>query len=389
LWRVDLTNKQAAKFIEIKKDTRTSARAGLLKINGYHIKTPVLWLGHNFKAPICLWNEEEVNLPGLLVNACEILRRPGRVKNIYDRGIRSYLGYQGPIMMDSGGFLFQKNKRINVRHSKISEMYKKADIDIGVVLDHPLDPTLPASHNRQRWERTLRNTAAMASHNDTYEFMPVVHGYTLNALKKACQQIRKILGEPSLIGIGSLVPLMKTNLSNKFSYQKSDGANGNHEEFLLDALKLVRDHFPSSFLHVFGVGGITTALAVFSFGADSTDSVAWRLKAAYGAIQLPGTSDLFLSPRLKSPKSRPVLKEKDEISLLRCNCPECSPYKNIGWLKRHLDSSFKARTIHNGWVFLKEVQAFRKAILAKRGHVFIRKRLSKRHHFFRLFNDRK
>jgi len=278
---------QSAEFTEIKRDRSTAARAGLLIINGYTIKTPVLWLGHNFKGPVYLWKEQQARVPGVLVNACEILERSSVAQSVNTKGIKDFLGYNGPIMMDSGGFLFQKNSNMTVRPGKIMDFYEKAKIDIGVTLDHPLNPSLSASENKRRWERTLRNTEAMVSNGNSYAFMPVIHGYTLNALKSACRQIRHFVGKPSLIGVGSLVPLMKTSyLGDGFRYQRSDGRKGNHITFISDALKLVHDEFPSSFLHVFGVGGITTALSVFALGADSVDSVAWRLKAAYGAIQL-------------------------------------------------------------------------------------------------------
>lgn len=220
----------------------------------------------------------------------------------------------------------------------------------------------------------------------SYGFMPVVHGYTLNELKKSCQQIRNIVGEPALIGIGSLVPLIKASyLGNGFLYRRSNGENGDHITFIADALKLVREEFPNSFMHVFGVGGITTALLMFALGADSVDSVAWRLKAGYGAIQLPGISDRFLSPRPESKKSRPVLSEKEEKTLAHCDCPICINYRKIGWQKRRLDNSFKSRAIHNGWIFLKEVVAFRDEIFKGKGYHFIVERLSKQHRLSKLF----
>lgn len=382
-----LSKNSKAKFIEINKDKGTNSRAGLLTINGFTIKTPVLWLGHDFIGPLSPWKEKQIKLPGLLVNAYQILKKPFLTQCIYDKGIHGYLDFNGPIMMDSGGFLFQNHNEMRVCASKIIEIYEKAGVDIGVVLDHPFNPSLPASQNRKRWKRTLKNTEAMISKGGSYAVMPVVHGYSLQTLKIACREVRHIFGESSLIGIGSLVPLIKANyLGNGFRYRRNNGKIGNHLMFIGDGIKLVRDEFPNSFLHVFGVGGITTILSIFSMGADSVDSVSWRLKAAYGAIQLPGISDRFLSPRPDSLKARKVLQRHEANILSQCDCPVCAPFKRLGWQKRYLDSSFEARTIHNSWVFLKEVREFRKSILTGEGSVFLAKKLSRSHRFSYLFN---
>ena len=372
-------------FMESRRDKCTSARAGVLSINGHNINTPILWLGHNFKGPLNVWEERRVRMPGVLVNACEVMKLPNLDQSVYEPGMHSYLNFTGPVMMDSGGYLFQKHKRLGISASSIAEIYKEARIDIGVALDHPLDPSLPTHKNKIRWHRTLRNIELMAISASSYEFMPVVHGYTLNALMVACKELKSLLGDPSLVGVGSLVPLIKNSyLGNGFRYDRSNGHRGDNITFIADAIKLVRDEFPHSFLHVFGVGGITTALSIFALGADSVDSVAWRLKAAYGAIQLPGVSDRFLSPRPNSQKVRRVIDGDEEILLAACRCPVCSVYKGIGWRKRRLDNSFKSRSMHNGWVFLEEVHSFRSAILKGRGYNFIAKGLTKSHRLFSL-----
>lgn len=383
-----MTSNAGVKFKRLQKDRGTDAQAGLLSVNGHCIKTPVLWLGHNFSGPVDVWNERRMSVPGFLVNACEIIKRPIVNQTITDKGMHEYLGFKGPIMMDSGGFLFQKARRMNVRPRKIMELYRESKIDIGVTLDHPLDPSLSSSRNRRRWERTLRNTETMASTVNSCAFMPVVHGYSLRSLKAACRAIRRILGEPPMVGVGSLVPLVKASyLGNGFRYQRKNGEDGDHVRFIADALSLVRDEFPKSFLHVFGVGGTTTIMSIFALGVDSVDSVAWRLKAAFGAIQLPGTSDRFLSPRPKSPKARKTIQGIENDILARCRCPICSQYESLGWQKRRLDASFRARTIHNAWVFLREVQRFRKAVLNGKGYRFLEKGLSKMHRFYRFFHE--
>ena len=377
-------------FTEIKRDKSTNARAGVFTVNGYKIETPVLWLGHNFGGgSVPIWLHDQVDVPCLSVNACQILRKSGLTKSVGDSGIHNYLKYDGPIMMDSGGFLFQKHEKITVHPQEISRLYAVAGIDIGVVLDHPLSPSSSAFENNKRWALTLRHTETMASTFGSYTFMPVLHGYTLGRLERACQQIRSVVGTPAAVGLGSLVPLMKGNYPRKgFSYVRKGTANGNHLTFIGDALELVRDEFPDSLLHVFGIGGISTVLAIFALGADSVDSVAWRLKSAFGAIQLPGVSDRFLSPRPHSRRVRRVLKGEELNLLAKCNCPVCSRFSHLGWQKRCLDTNFKARTVHNALSSRREVRSFREAVLRGEAATFLSQKLSNSHRLSQLIFDR-
>lgn len=368
------------RFREVKRDADSLGRVGVLSVNGFSIDTPVLWLGHNFKGPVRYWQQKGTRLPGLLVNAYEILRRPQRTQKMVDSGLQKNLGFRGPILMDSGGYLFQRSTDVSASAHKVANLYECCEADIGVALDHPLDPSTSATEHRRRWKLTLRNTEQMAGEVRGYGFMPVVHGYTLRQLKRACDDVKSAVGTPALVGVGSLVPLLKASyLGSGFAYVAPDRKKKNHVAFIADALRLVRGEFPTSCLHVFGVGGATTILAMFALGADSVDSVAWRLKAAYGAIQLPGVSDRFMSPRPSSPKNRRVIDEKETQQLARCRCPICVRYEHVGWSKRRLDSDFRSRAIHNAWVYLREVEAFRQKALDGGTGRFLRNRLSKSH----------
>ena len=367
------------------KDKDTSARTGKLRLSRSTIRTPILWLGHQIANEPTLWRF--FNVSGILVNACDILTSNGISKRIEKEGIRNFLEYDGPIMMDSGGFQFQKKDTIDINPIMIMNLYEKSRPDIGVILDHPLD-LISEKKNGERLLSTMKNTGIMLKKNGNVVLLPVIHGYATDDIYQLIEYIKDIIGDPTLIGVGSLVPLIKAlngrkefimskeSIVEKMGPPKAKALTG---FYMVEIVKLIRREFPRSFLHVFGVGGVTTILTIFSCGADSVDSVAWRLKAAYGAIQLPGTGDRFMSPRPNSPKSRKVI-QNDEIELLKkCKCPICSSYKRTKWLMKHLDSSFEARAIHNAWVFLQEVDTLRHAIKIGRVKALIRSRASKTH----------
>ena len=98
---------------------------------------------------------------------------------------------------------------------------------------------------------------------------------------------------------------------------------------------------------------------LFLMGVDSVDSVAWRLKAGYGAIQLPGITDRRVETMPSANRARRML-DKEEYDLLeQCQCQVCDGRSMNDRLS--LLSSFTPRAIHNAHVFISEVNQMREA----------------------------
>lgn len=347
------------------QDKKIFSRKGNLKINGRSIETPALWLGHVIGGLPRPW--EVFPMKKLIVNAHDILKRPTICEEICKKGIHKYLNFDGLVLMDSGGFLFQKKEKIDIEPSNILELYEKSKPDIGVVLDHPLDPLQSNKLNKQRWEDTLKNTEYMINNNSKINLMPVLHGYHLRDLKKACMDIKKLDENPQLIGLGSLVPLMfRTKGANKFN---------NCLHFVMDAIQLLRKEFPNSLLHAFGIGSTKSMHLMYALGVDSLDSTGWRIKAAYGVIQLPGVGDRYAKPRNNG---RPSLNYNEKKLLEKCECPVCND-KQLDERMDILDDNFKSRALHNAWVFTEEQKTFRNHLINGNADIFVKKRLEKGH----------
>lgn len=346
------------KFKIIENDSYTNARLGILNLNGKKIKTPVLWLVCSIKDKPRPW--EYFNVKTIMVNAYEIF-----VKKITINSIHKFLNTNGLIMMDSGGFQLMK-KNISITPSEILKIYKQTEPDVGVVLDFPLDPS-NMDNRLDRWKKTLKNTKFMLDNSHDIVLMPVIHGYTLKEIKKACHEIKKIT-DPKFVGIGSLVPIIRNMKTSNIS--KLNGINT--IEFMIKKILTVRKEFPDAFLHVFGIGSVATMHLMFSLGADSVDSLSWRMKAGFGAIQLPGIGDRFISPN----NGRKRLEE--DYLLKKCECPICIG-KSLNDRKKALDNSkhgtFYNRAIHNAYTFKEEEHEFHKALCDGNLMNFLEKRL--------------
>jgi len=346
----------------------TRVRSGLLKLGDLNLETPILWLGQQIYGVPEPWTQF-AGISGIMVNASEVLSyaRP-------QQGIHEFLSCPGiPVMMDSGGFLFLKKKCLTVTPDDILELYRSSKPDIGVILDHPLDPEETTKVNNRRWQKTLENTRRMIEGNSgELALMPVVHGHTLDEVREACEAVKAVM-ETRLIGIGSLVPLIKGNsTSKKFgdpnrSKTATTGRTSGmaSRQFLIEAVKLVREEFPDAFLHVFGIGSVTTMHLMFSLGVDSIDSISWRLKAAFGMIQLPGVPDRYPRPKKSTNKTRAVLSASEGQILIQCKCPVCVEL-SLEERIEVLDNSFRKRAIHNAWTFVQEGMTFRE--YAKQSH---------------------
>lgn len=343
-------------------DTFPLVRSAKLKINKKSVYTPLLWLGHLPSAQPHIWNHFDIET--IMVSAYEIIRNRKVYEEICEKGIHKYLGFDGLVIMDSGGFSFQKKDSLEVDPEDILELYEISKPDLGVVLDHPLNPLENEMKNKDRWMKTLQNSDLMLK-NGKIPLIPVVHGYSLEDLRNSCNDIKKIHENPPIIGLGSIVPLIfKCRGSKKFK---------NSVNFIIDSVRMVRKEFPDSLLHVFGIGSAKSMHLMYSLGVDSLDSMGWRLKAAYGCIQLPGVGDRY---PLNKNNGRPSLSKDDKKLLDLCECPICR-YKSLKEKIEVLDSDFKSRAIHNAWVFMRERDLYYEKLLDGSCFDFCNERLKK------------
>jgi 7-cyano-7-deazaguanine tRNA-ribosyltransferase len=374
---------QHSALYAVEKEAYSSdARTGRLKVGNDEVSTPILWLGHRVRGNPKPW--QAFHLPGVLMNAWDILSTGQASENIRKAGIQEYLnlGISCATFLDSGGYLYLKRDDVRPDPLEILGLYEDSAPTIGAILDHPLDPFLPAKVNEKRWRQTMANTRLMYERNGNVTLMPIVHAHSVDQANKACADLRQAVGEPVVLGIGSLVPLMRTHHNGEVLRRKPSGQSEAPVEYhqssrhlVVEIIKTIRAEFPHAFLHVFGVGGTTTMHVMFALGVDSLDSIGWRLKAGYGAVQLPGFGDRFTGDRQRKKRTLLMDDEKATEALLECQCPVCQEHATLEKRLAALDKSFNNRALHNAWVFVQEADAFRAQIGTNSVESFVRERL--------------
>jgi len=322
------------------------------------IETPFLWFTQPLKGYPRPWHFFKID--GLMLNAYEILQNSSANKHLREKGVHKYMKFNGLIAMDSGGFLFMKRGIIDIEPETILTFYEKSKPNFGVVLDYPLSPNLSREEMRRRLLKTLENTKRMVEAKQTPnpELIPVIHGYDVKSVECYVKKLQEI-GEFNIYGIGSLVP----------SVFNTKGVGGIYN--VVKIVSFVKTLLPTKIIHVFGIGGTLTMHLMFYAGADSIDSSSWRSKAAFGAIQLPGLGDRYITPR-KRHKTYPKLKIEERRILDECKCPACRKEGLEGLRKR-----FILRALHNAWVHQKEVEKARKLIKNNKYEEYVKRVIGK------------
>ena len=330
------------------------------------IEKPYFWLGVPIKGDPQPWREYRWRY-GLMPNAYEILSSPRLDESVRKHGISRFLDFQGNIAIDSGGYQFLYQLSTSIRPDDVLELYRNCKPDFGVVLDHPISPGLSLQRRRTRQAETLANTRYMISHRVSRSpvLIPVIHGHHPITLGVYIKKLMSIC-DPPVIAIGSVVPSIFSTTGAATSYQA------------IRALAFIRRKLPDKVLHVFGVGSIMTMHLMYYAGIDSVDSSAWRIKAAYGAIQLPGICDRNVTGKSAKAKYKRLSKKERQV-LDSCRCPICRA-EGIA----HLKKSFQARAIHNSWVYQSEVDLVRRLMRSGEYERYVERTLSSNPRFSKI-----
>lgn len=269
------------------------------KIGVSKFKTPALFASYRIsdfpRAGLLCHPWKMTGTQAVLVNAFDLLgnkRTQIAATKIKEKQgtLHEFIEFNGPLMLDSGAFNFQKQTEISIDPLDVLSTGIEFKVDISVVLDHPFLPTSGPRAKGERWKRTVENTHKMfkkldslnGSVPDDFQLMPVLHGHSPRILKSRLDDIVKICGpNPPIIGIGSLAPLARNGSKRK----------------VIDIICKVRKLLPNSHIHCFSMGSTLLMLFAFYCGADTVDSQSWMLSAAFKNVQLPGFHWTRFSPR--------------------------------------------------------------------------------------------
>jgi 7-cyano-7-deazaguanine tRNA-ribosyltransferase len=246
------------------------------------------------------------------------------------RGLHAMLGFDGPVMTDSGAFQLSVYGSVEVTNEEIISFERDIGADIGVPLDIPTPPDVPLERAKDELETTLSRLAVAREFSGGMMLAGPVQGSAYPHLRE--EAARSVYGMGfDIYPLGAVVPLMEA-----YRYRE-----------LVDVV--VRSKMglgPDAPVHLFGAGHpMMLALAV-SLGCDLFDSAAYALYAKDGRyMTVDGTYHL------------------DQLQYLPCDCPVCSSH-GVEDLAE-MDGKARTRLLaeHNLYVTFAELRLIKQSII--------------------------
>jgi len=311
-------------------------RLGTIFTTHGKLNTPVL-------LPVINPNNQEIppdelvncGAQAFITNAYLLYRDIKNREKALKSGLHDYIGFQGPIMTDSGAFQLMEYGKVSVSNSEITQFQERIQSDIGVFLDIPTK-----ERKFQEVDAALKETLVRADDHvrernpetNTLWAGPIQGGEFLDLVEYSCNEMasKKFDIHP----LGSVVPYLE-----RYDF-----------ETVIKMILVAKRHLPLNRpIHLFGAGHpMFFAISIF-LGVDIFDSAAYFLYAKKNRyLTVFGTHYL------------------DKLRYLPCSCNVCQSY-TAEKLKK-LDK--QTRTIllakHNLFVSFEEINRIKQAIVEGR-----------------------
>ncbi|HKZ58308.1 MAG TPA: tRNA guanosine(15) transglycosylase TgtA [Candidatus Thermoplasmatota archaeon] len=280
---------------------------------------------------------DEFGFRAVITNAYIIRRSEGLAERALKEGVHRLLGFDGPIMTDSGTFQMRMYRDAEVTNAEIVSFQLAAGSDIATPLDLFTEPGEPLGKAESDWAETLgRYLEALALPNPKGALLAltVQGGSHLAVRRRAAGDLSAL---PAAVHpIGGVVPIME----------------GERYSLLADVIATAKAALPRGRpVHLFGAGHpLVIPLAVW-LGCDLFDSSSYAKYAHDG--------------RLLYPDGTRALADLEENP---CPCPVCARHTPADLRALPPPERYLALARHNLHVLSAEMRKARQAI--REGSVF-------------------
>ncbi|CAG0975853.1 MAG: tRNA guanosine(15) transglycosylase TgtA [Candidatus Methanoperedens sp.] len=305
-----------------------AGRIGRLKTCHGIIETPTIMpvVNPNIQT-IKPWELRKFGAQIIITNSYIIYRKPELRERALQEGLHSLIGFDGPIMTDSGSYQLSIYGEVEVNNKQIVEFQQNIGSDIGVPLDIPTPPDVSRMRAESELEQTIaREKEALLSRKDMLLAAPV-QGSNFADLRERCARELSVLGF-DVYPLGAVVPLME-------SYRYSE---------LVDVIVASKKGLsPAAPVHLFGAGHPMMFSLAVALGCDLFDSASYALYAKDGRYMTTrGTYHI------------------ENIQYLPCSCPICSSLTVQELFESEKREELLSR--HNLYVTFEEIRVVKQAI---------------------------
>lgn len=252
---------------------------------------------------------------GVMVSAYEFMISRIKRERAKSKGLTEVLEFNGPIMLDSGGYQHLKGKDISYSPEDLVKFAHECGADFLFALDYP--PRITDNDFQLISKKNFKNYLRMAS---TMDVIPVIHAPPSLARKEI--EFLKPL-RPPYVGVGGLVPSLR-------GWVKMN----------LETIDLVNAELPESRVHLMGFGAPKIG-SRYVREAHSLDYGGWRTAAATSYLLTPNGYRKIGTRNKNGHAARP---SRTEHSQIRSVC------EKLGLNRRALTKDFGSRAIFNAYV---------------------------------------
>ncbi len=305
-------------------------RIGALEMGKTEVETPLIMPVVNPK------NQEippaeirKMGFQAVITNSYIIYRDAALREKALSNGLHKLLGFDGPIMTDSGSYQLYSYGSVEVGADEIVEFQSRIGSDMGVILDIPTPPDAKRELAEKDLMETLNRAKAALAVRGEMSLAGTVQGSThLDLREKAAKELGTL--DLDLYAIGGVVPLME-------NYRFADLAR-----VVLHAKKHIPPNKP---VHLFGCGHPMVFAFAVALGCDVFDSAAYALYAENDRyITAEGTMRL------------------DELQEFPCSCAVCSENEPEEVRALEVEDKIKLLARHNLAATLQEMKRVKQAI---------------------------
>lgn len=242
-------------------------------------------------------------------------------------GLHDLLGFEGPIMTDSGAFQLSVYGSVEVQPLEILNFQFAIKSDICVPLDIPTPPDVSANRAESELLETEKRLEEAAMQDRPALLAGPIQGSTHPDLRHRAARFLRDKGF-DVYPVGGVVPLME-------AYRFKD---------LVEVVTAAKKGLgPGAPVHLFGAGHPMVFALAAAMGCDLFDSAAYALYARQGRyLTVLGTWKL------------------EEMNYLPCSCPVCHTHTQ----KELMESSQKIKLLamHNLYISLQEMELVKQCI---------------------------
>ncbi len=298
---------------------------------------------------VAFWELQKLGFKGILANTYHLYLRPGVGLIKKAGGLHRWIGWEGVILTDSGGYqvfslgLGKKKPLVKVKEKGIEfrshldgskhfftpEKVIQIQLDLGSDIIMPLDVCPPGKSSKEK---------ALWAAEKTLEWLKISKDYFEKKIKKLGKK------RPLLFGIIQGVTFL--DLREKFAKETAklnlDGyaigglAAGEEKEKMWKVVKLMNEVLPKDKpRYLMGVGEIEDFLTATALGMDMVDCVLPTRLARHGIaykIERDKNKDKYKGRAKKLDLRKRWARTRLEVIDEKCQCPACQNGLSISYL---------------------------------------------------------